>query len=230
MRKGKVRLGDIADIHVGITTLADKLYIMRAPRFAKGAAIINTPVGERRIEADMLRPIIKASVLRADLAAQERYVIFPYQKQNGKHAIIPEARLRRDYPLAYDYFLAVRDILAARDKGRPNPVAWFAFGRSQGLDTSFGEKILTAPMNAAPRFIVWKDARYTFYSGYCIKFDGDLQWLAAQLNSPEMAFYINLVSRDYQNNYKSFAKSFIADFYVAPPCRAAGGVRKFALC
>ena len=30
-----------------------------------------------------------------------------------------------------------------------------------------------------------------------------------------MEFYINHVSRDYQNNYKSFAKSFIEKFGIA---------------
>jgi len=41
-----------------------------------------------------------------------------------------------------------------------------------------------------------------------------LNWLAAKLNSPEMEFYIKHRSRDYQNNYKSFAKSFIENFTI----------------
>jgi len=93
-------------------------------------------------------------------------------------------------------------------------VAWYAFGRSQGLDTSFGKKILTSPINLKPNFIVWEREEYTFYAGYCIKFDGDLKLLAQYLNSKDMEFYINHISRNYQNNYKSFAKSFIEKFGV----------------
>jgi len=95
-------------------------------------------------------------------------------------------------------------------------VAWYAFGRSQGLDISFGKKILTSPINLKPNFIVWEREEYTFYAGYCIKFDGDLKLLAQYLNSKDMEFYINHISRNYQNNYKSFAKSFIEKFGVDP--------------
>ena len=218
MKKNKVRLGDIAQIHVGVTTLADGCYIFRSPQFNGKSAVIRMKNGcEYSVEKSILRPIVKASVLRGGDEVQNRHIIFPYRRTNGKHALIPETDLRRDYPLTYRYFLAIKEILDRRDKGKPNPVAWYAFGRSQGLDTSFGKKILTSPMGLSPNFLIWKDERSTFYSGYCIKFNGDLNWLAAQLNSPEMSFYIDHVSRKYQSEYKSFAKSFIADFYVPPP-------------
>lgn len=38
--------------------------------------------------------------------------------------------------------------------------------------------------------------------------------LVKYLNSKDMEFYINNVSRNYQNNYKSFAKSFIEKFGI----------------
>jgi len=82
------------------------------------------------------------------------------------------------------------------------------------LDTSFGKKILTSPINLKPNFMVWEREEYTFYAGYCIKFDGDLNLLCEYLNSEDMEFYINHVSRTYQSNYKSFAKSFIERFGI----------------
>ena len=111
--------------------------------------------------------------------------------------------------------MAIKESLDKRDKGKSNQVAWYAFGRSQGLDTSFGKKILTSPINLKPNFIVWEREDYTFYAGYCIKFDGNLKLLAKYLNSQDMEFYINHISRNYQNNYKSFAKSFIENFGIA---------------
>ncbi len=99
-------------------------------------------------------------------------------------------------------------------KSKKNPVAWYAFGRSQGLDTSWGKKILVSPLSIKPNFIVWEKEDYTFYAGYCIKFDGDLHWLAEQLNSKDMEFFIKYVGRDYQNGYKSYAKSFISKFGI----------------
>lgn len=208
-------LNKIAKIHVGITTLADDYYIFKNPIIKGNITTIKLKNGkEFNIETNILKPIIKASILKNPDEKQNRYIIFPYKKINEKHNIIPEEELKNKYPSTYKYFLSIKNELLARDKGKPNPVLWYAFGRSQGLNTSFGNKILTSPINLKPNFIVWTKKEYTFYAGYCIKFNGDLNWLAKQLNSSDMEFYINRISRDYQNNYKSFAKSFIEKFSI----------------
>ena len=209
-------LSKIAKIHVGITTLADDYYIFKDPIIKGNLAEIKLEDGRIfQVERKILRPIIKASVLKNPDENQNRFVIFPYKKVSGRHIIIQENDMKKDFPLTYKYFLAIREALNNRDKGKPNSVAWYAFGRSQGLDTSFGRKILTSTINLKPNFLVWEKEEYTFYAGYCIKFDGDLKLLTQHLNSKDMEFYINHVSRDYQNNYKSFAKSFIEKFGIA---------------
>ena len=217
LRRGRAPLESIADIHVGITTLADRFYIFRAPRFENETALIRHPLtgDEARVERALLSPIVKASTLKSATDEQGLYVLFPYRKNgDARRRLIGEDELAADYPLAHRYFRSVKPALDARDKGRPNPAGWHAFGRSQGIDTSFGEKILTSPMNLRPRFVVWEKPGYTFYSGYCVKFRGDLRRLARHLNSDEMAFYIGAVSRRYQNEYKSFAKSFLRGFPI----------------
>src|SRR3989344_6777618 len=216
IEKRGLPLNKIAKIHVGITTLSDNYYIFKDPIIKGNFAEIKLEDGRIfQVERGILRPIIKASVLKNPDENQNRFVIFPYKKVSGRHIIIQENDMKKDFPLTYKYFLAIREALDNRDKGKPNPVAWYAFGRSQGLDTSFGRKILTSPINLKPNFLVWEKEEYTFYAGYCIKFDGDLKLLTQRLNSKDMEFYINHVSRDYQNNYKSFAKSFIEKFGIA---------------
>jgi len=210
-----IPLGKIARIHVGIATLADNYYIFENPILKEDCAVIRTIDGRSfEIEKEMLKPIVKVSVLKNSNEEQNRYIIFPYKKVNEKHSIIPEEELRGKYPLAYRYFTEIKDILLSRDKGKLNSVTWYAFGRSQGLDTSFGKKILTSPMNLKPNFIVWEKEEYTFFSGYCIKYNGNLYELAKSLNSEDMKFYINHVSRNYQNNYKSYSKTFIQNFGI----------------
>ncbi|MGC8846839.1 MAG: HsdM family class I SAM-dependent methyltransferase, partial [Candidatus Hydrogenedens sp.] len=187
-------LGKIAQIHVGITTLADDFYIFKDPIIEDDKAIIKLKDGRVfTIEKDILKRIVKVSVLKSPNEEQNRWIIFPYKKVNGKHTIIPEEELKKLYPNTYKYFLAIKDRLLLRDKGKKNPVAWYAFGRSQGLDTTWGKKILVPPLSLKPNFIVWEKEEYTFYAGYCIKFDGDLHWLAKQLNSEDMEFYIKYV-------------------------------------
>jgi len=211
-------LGKIAEVHVGITTLADDYYIFQNPVFDDNIAVITLKNGDNfEIERGILKPIVKASTLKHPDEEQNRFIIFPYKKFNGKHTIIPENELKYYFPLTYMYFSKIKDVLLSRDKGRANPVSWYAFGRAQGLDTSFGRKILTSPMNVEPKFIVWEKEEYTFYAGYCIKFNGNLYKLAQELNSEDMKFYIEHTSRHYQNGYKSYSKTFIIHFGIDNP-------------
>lgn len=215
IEKRGLPLNEIAKIHVGITTLADDYYIFKDPVMDGSFAEIRLKDGRAfRVEREILKPTIKASILKSSDEDQNRFIIFPYKRIGDKHFIIEEKELKEKYPYIYKYFKTIKEVLDSRDKGKPNTVAWYAFGRSQGLDTSFGKKILTSPINLKPNFIVWEKEEYTFYAGYCIKFDGNLELLAKYLNSSDMEFYINNISRNYQNNYKSFAKSFIEKFGV----------------
>jgi len=212
--RGK-KLGEIAEIHVGITTLADDLYIFEKPSFKGNIATIKLKNGaEYEIEKSILKPIVKVSTLKSSNDEQNRFVIFPYKLVNGKYVVLSEKELKQKYPLTYKYFLAVKQRLLMRDKDKKiSP--WYAFGRTQGLNTSFGEKILVSTIGNKPRFIVWKKPEYTFYAGYCIKYNGDLEKLAKQLNSKDMEFYIKHTSRVYRGGYRSYSKSFISNFGIS---------------
>jgi len=209
------RLGDIAKIHVGITTLADKIYMMPIVKIENEYAFLQSKYnGIIKIEREILKPVIKVSTLKFGNEPIKEYVLFPYKKVNGKHRIIPEEELRDKYPLAYAYLLKVKPLLDKRDNGRPNPVAWYAFGRTQGLDTTFGKKILFAPMNKAPNFILSEHEDATFYSGYCIKYDGDYDYLLKQLNSERMKEYIQITARDFRGGWKAYNKKIVQEFIV----------------
>ena len=209
------RLGDIANIHVGITTLADKIYIMPVVDAENNFIYLKSKfAGIIKIEREILKPIIKVSTLKSANEPIKEYVLFPYKKINGKHKIIPEEELKELYPLAYGYLLLMRNILDKRDGGKPNPVAWYAFGRSQGLDTSFGKKILFAPMNKKPNFIYSDKEKTTFYSGYCIKYNGDHKKLLEQLNSNRMEDFIRISARDFRNGWKAYNKRIVQEFVV----------------
>lgn len=210
-----IRLGDICNIHVGITTLCDKAYLFTAESLDDLYLLAKTRLaGEVRLEKGILKPIIKASKLKSGQETIKEYVLFPYQKVNGKHQIIPEKTLQEQFPLAYQYLLSVKAELDKRDNGAPNSVAWYAYGRSQGLETSFGKKILFSPMNKKPNFILSTNEEATFYSGYCIKFDGDYDALLKQLNSEKMDAFISVSSRDFRGGWKAYNKRVLEEFKI----------------
>jgi len=198
-------LQEVANIHYGIATLKDEIYIFSPDRNDKDYFYL----GNFKIEKNLCVPIIKASTYKGE--NQNLFLIFPYKNRK----IIPKNIFQKNYPEAYKYFLQQYDILEARDKGGgKNYEEFYAFGRNQGLKTSFGKKIITSTMNIAPRFFVIEDEKTSFYAGYCVKpkNDIDLYELCETLNSNLMKEHISSVSKSYRGGYKSYAKSFLKDF------------------
>ncbi|MDR2840008.1 MAG: N-6 DNA methylase [Paludibacter sp.] len=209
------KLKEICNIHVGITTLCDSVYIFPIEEIDENLVWANTKLkGKIKIERSILKPIIKGSKLKNPEQEIVEYVLFPYQQIKGKNTIISEKELKAKFPFAYDYLLSVKPELDRRDNGAPNSVAWYAFGRSQGLDTSFGEKIIFSPMNDKPNFIFYNKPECTFYSGYCIKFKGDAKKLIRQLNSKRMEKFVAMSSRDFRGGWKAYNKKIIENFEI----------------
>ena len=210
-------LKNIADVHVGLTTLCDKAYIFEYVSTENDYIWVKTALkGLQKIEKQLLKPIVKASKLKNSEQIISQYILFPYYlSTNKKHMIISEEILKNNYPQAYNYLLSVKNELDLRDKGKKNAVAWYAFGRSQGLDSSFGNKILFSPISKKPNFILYdKNPEACFYSGYCIKYKGDYQYLLSQLNSKRLENFINNRSRDFRGGWKAYSKSVLADFLI----------------
>jgi type I restriction-modification system DNA methylase subunit len=214
--KGK-KLKEICNIHVGITTLCDSAYIFPFESIEEKYVWVNTKLkGRVKLEKEILKPIIKGSKLKHSKEEIKEFVLFPYRKVNEKNTIIPENELKEMFPLAYDYLLSVKPELDKRDNGKPNSVAWYAFGRSQGLDTSFGEKIIFSPMNAKPNFVHYSNPECTFYSGYCIKKINGFctDELMAQLNSDRMNKFVSMSSRDFRGGWKAYNKKIVENFEI----------------
>ncbi len=56
----------------------------------------------------LYRTVIKASVIKQSDEEQNRYILFPYQKKNGKNRFIAEDEIIEKYPLAYAYFCSIK--------------------------------------------------------------------------------------------------------------------------
>ncbi|KAA6439247.1 N-6 DNA methylase [Dyadobacter flavalbus] len=210
------RLGEICRISVGITTLADGCYFFTIIEEIDGIIYAKSKSGIfAHIEKALLKPVVKGSRLKNRDEPVTEYVLFPYyQDDAGKQRIIPENILAEKFPYAYAYLLKVKPSLNRRDNGKPNAVAWYAFGRAQALDTSFGRKIIFSPMNLYPNFVLYENPEVLVYSGYFIKYDGDYEILLSQLNSRRMADFIAVAGRDFQGGYKGYNKKILENFII----------------
>jgi len=213
-------LREIAKIHVGLATLADAVFIVQDAtrgdnRDSDTMRVLTKPLGEVEIEHGLLRPIIKGSkVKRGAPCHTGAYILFPYETRGTRPRLIPENELATRYPRGFAYLSHARDRLDRRDNGRPNPQGWYAFGRAQALKTSFGEKIICPPMAKEPTFVVCRQPETTVYAGYVVKYDGDLDALARQLNSERMQAWVQSGGRDYVGGWKGYSKTSFQDFPI----------------
>ena len=223
IRRRGAPLAQIADISVGVQTLADDVFILETVGEEGEWFVCKTADGDTvRLEKAGVLPILKVSVMKRGRDPKNRVIICPYKMTDARRPpLLPEDELRARFPKIFAYLSARKPRLLMRDKGAAR-APWYAYGREINLHKTLGDKILTSGMNRAPNFMKCPDPQYTFYSGYAIKIKdraiGEDE-LLAQLNSADMDFFIRRTGRDYRNGWKSYAKAFIKDFGVVGAAR-----------
>jgi type I restriction-modification system DNA methylase subunit len=210
------QLEKVAKIKTGIATLRNYLYVLVNPQRNGKFFLKNHNGKEYKIEKDITRECIHAGTAKTteQIDSEQRRIIFPYKRINGKYTVIPEGEVKKKYPQCYNYFLAVKDDLQKRDKGKKKYETWYAYGRTQGLETFSGRKIVVPTISNKPRFVISNKNNALIYAGYGIYFDGNLDVLAKLLNSKVMWYYITKTSKRYASGYMSFAKNFIKKFSI----------------
>ena len=208
-----IKLSDIAEIRVGIQTLADRVFILEI--VGREGKCVTVTDGQNRfaIEDKAVRRILKASVLKQGKDRINRVVIYPY---NSDGKLIPEIKFADKFPLAYKWLLANKDRLLGRDKGTFCESKWYGYGREVGIQSAFGRKILTSGMNPKPNFQICNDPDTLFYSGYCVKPRNGISLTTLQkvLNSPEMDHHIRTFAQPFRGGWYSYAKRYISDFPI----------------
>lgn len=211
-------LGAVAEIRVGFATLRDSVFLLRRSegRWADP--------GAAGVELAATRAVVKVSGLRteADLPPDNLRALFPYRKSDGRYRLLDESVFREEFPGAYAYMRDRRASLDARDKGRRDYGAWFAWGRTQGLDAP-GPKLLTKAFSRGPCFLLDGSDR-PFCNGYSVSLPAtsalDLRLLQRVLNSAVMDYYARLTSFQIEGDYQCYQKNFIERFGV-PAINAA---------
>ncbi len=213
-------------IRVGIATLRDNVYLVDGFDQEKGMYYKLFEGTRYLIEPGITRSIYKVSNIKAEssLADAKQAIIFPYTEieqyslvdtPNKNYQIIPEHIIAQRYPQCYQYLCRCRTVLDARDKGKGNAVAWYAYGRSQGLGNN-GRKLLFPTFSLHPKFMLEESRQTLFCNGYAILESPqfDLEILQKILNSVVMDYYVSKTSYAIEGNYKCYQKKYIQRFSV----------------
>lgn len=201
-------------IRTGIATLRDNIYFVEKDSSGFFKSVENV---RYEIEPDLVKTIYKTPDLKGsdNITDVARYIIFPYKHGDSGYVIIPEEQLKTQYPLTYRYLLSQKAELDKRDKGKKNSVAWYAYGRTQGLN-KYGKKLLFPTFADTPRFIRIDDVDALFCNGYAV-FENDffgLNLLAKILNSKIMEYYVKNTSYTIEGGYYCYQKKYIENFSI----------------
>lgn len=213
-------------IRVGIATLRDNVYLVDGFDQEKGMYYKLFEGTRYLIEPEITRSIYKVSNIKAEssLADAKQAIIFPYTEieqyslvdtPNKNYQIIPEHIMAQRYPQCYQYLCRCRTILDTRDKGKGNAVAWYAYGRSQGLGNN-SRKLFFPTFSLHPKFMLEESRQTLFCNGYAILESPqfDLEILQKILNSVVMDYYVSKTSYAIEGNYKCYQKKYIQRFSV----------------
>ncbi len=213
-------------IRVGIATLRDNVYFVDGFDEKEGMYYKLFNGTRYLIEPGITRSIYKISNIKAEssLVDAKQHIIFPYTEidqcslvdtKNSTYQIIPEHILSQRYPHCYQFLCQCRAILDARDKGKRNAVAWYAYGRSQGLGNN-RRKLLFPTFSLHPKFMLENSKTTLFCNGYAILESAqfDLEVLQKILNSIVMDYYVSKTSYSIEGNYKCYQKKYIQQFSI----------------
>ena len=215
-----LRLEDLTDrIFQGLKTGSDKIYIFDFVREERNGLLVRCGVNGKNyeLERNILKPLIKGGQMkRYHIGKANKLILFPYE--NGK--LMTSERLTKDFPKTWEYLLTHKSYLENRESGKMKGQQWYAYTRSQALDTMWMSKIITPEYYAYASYCL--DLKGDFYfcgggaGGYAIvvKKEYNSRYLLGLLNSKLLDWYLHKISiRAYQTAYM-YTKKYIAQLPI----------------
>lgn len=226
------RLGDLAEIFVGVQTSADSIYIFEPTAENDETVTLHWNGRDWPIERDILRPcLLDVSLDPYSRPEANRWMIYPYELVLGGRG--PRARLFQpeemdsDFPGCWEYLNSRREELEQRNitGGRALERQWYQFGRSQSLTKFDGPKIILP--------ILSLEARYSFDDSDVIVTGGgngpyymirprpespvSNYFLLAVLHHPLSEAMVRTNTSVFRGGYYSHGKQFIEGIPIPVP-------------
>jgi len=138
------KLGDVADIFVGIQTSADAVFIMDLVEETEQALVLKSKAldGEWSFEKDLVFPLVSGTdVQRYGPLPKRQYVLFPYLVDGDIASLLDFGVLSKRYPETANYLLKNRQVLEARENGRGKGAEWYGYIYRKNLARQSVKKI-----------------------------------------------------------------------------------------
>lgn len=229
------RLGNVAEIFVGVQTSADAIYIFHSAAETADHHVLQWDGRDWPIEKGVLRPFL----LDVQLTAYSRpdantWLIFPYEfavvRGRTEARLLQPDEMAARYPNCLAYLTARRAQLDERAVagGKADEQQFYQFGRSQSLVKFNTPKIILPALSLEPRY-VYDDNNVVVTGGgngpyYLVRQrDGTGvtdHYLLAVLNHPVSEAIVRTNTSVFRGGYYSHGKQFIEDLPVPIPSEA----------
>jgi type I restriction-modification system DNA methylase subunit len=215
-----VKLGDVADIFVGLQTSADDVFILNLVEEKHHTLKLYSKIlgAERILEKGLLFPLVSGTdVRRYSELPRRQYIIFPYSVTEEHAELLDFDRILKQYPKTAAYLLENKRRLVQRERGRFNDRAWYRFGRNQNLGIQSRVK-LCVPRLVDRLHAAW-DTNGDYFldnvdvGGIILKHDYKNQgfsYLLALLNSRLLAWYFPFISAPFRGGWMSANRQFLS--------------------
>lgn len=204
-------------IRNGLATLKNDIYFFSPTKVDNKYYYREYNGKSYKIEKNVCIRVAKPNIIKseAELEQKMEIAIFPYTHTDSTYQLIEEDIFHSSFPEAYKFLTEYKSILLNRDKGHGNYPAWYAYGRTQGMN-NFGKKLLIPYISGSPVAVLSLDPDVLFYCGYALLSEDieELKILKVFLESEAFWYYIFHTSKPYSKGYMAFAKNYIVNFTI----------------
>jgi hypothetical protein len=184
---------------LGVKTGCNAAYIVRVDRIDGDLASISSDRRQGWVERQMLRPLVRGENLAGWRAVGPReYLLWPHDDTNSPRKQLP--------PFARKWLLPHRDQLAIRSDLRRR-LPWWTLFRTESARHDRA-RVIWADFGVAPRAMALEPGDKTVplnscYVVECERLD-DARALAALLNSPVAAAWLNVIAEPARGGYRRY--------------------------
>jgi type I restriction-modification system DNA methylase subunit len=215
-----VKLGDIADIFVGLQTSADDIFIMELAEEKKQVFQLRSKVNEAivSLEKDLLHSLVSGTDVQGYAPLPERqYILFPYNLKGESVRLIPFETIEKQFPKSAAYLMQNKKQLESREKGKFKGVEWYKFGRNQNLGIQ--NKVEVCVPRLVDRLCAGFDSDGSHFldnvdvGGVTLKqpyLMYDLRFLLGLLNSNLLAWFFPSISAPFRGGWMSANRQFLS--------------------
>ncbi len=226
------RLGDVAEIFVGVQTSADDIYIFQGVDDTATTISLHWNGRDWPIERAILRPCLHDVQLFAFARPEPNaWMIFPYELETdgtrSKAHLIQPADMAARFPGCLAYLEARRAELEERHiaGGAAAERQFYQFGRSQSLVKFDSAKIILPALSVEPRY-AYDDTNIVVTGGgngpyYLLRSRAGAEvtdrYLLAVLNHPLSEAFVRTNTSSFRGGYYAHGKQFIEGLPIPLP-------------